>query len=105
SQPLAGANPKRTPATKRASPERFRGFRLRINPSRALDFGTPIRDGHGATLAAVQLNFPEERPSLFRFRRAAALGCVHLFVRTSASASALSLLCARNVTANRVFLG
>src|SRR5204863_5870520 len=98
-------NRNRQPLTKETTLGCFPGFRRRTNPSRALAFGTQLRDGRAEILAAAQLNFPEERPSSCRFRRAAAPGFGHLFVRTSASASALSLLCARNVTANRVFLG
>src|SRR6266513_2393890 len=96
SQSLAGAQREETTAYKESLPRALSGFPATDKSVSRSRFWHP-------NSRWTRRNFSSRATELSG--GAAAPGCVHLFVRTSASASALSLLCARNVTANRVFLG
>ncbi len=86
----------RRPLTRKAST--YRGSLPQTSVARVGDFGCRIRGGLGAISAAAPANSPAGTRSFSRFRKVAAPGLGHSFVRTSASVSALSSRCGRGVT-------
>src|SRR5437867_2103373 len=100
---LERSRPRRA-LTKKASRQNFHRFPLLTSRARDRHFRWRIQDGRAAILAAAPVNFLEGTRLFFPCRKAGAPGSARFFVRTSASASALNLLCVRTVITNSVFL-